>query len=61
VDDRPGTDSESGRKSALEAGDLGGSADHYYFVGRRAKATHRFARTIEEHNKNVAALPAGYV
>jgi UPF0755 protein len=41
-------------KSALEAAMHPGESDYYYFVADAA-GHHRFARTIEEHNKNVAA------
>jgi len=41
-------------KSALEAAMHPGQSDYYYFVAD-AQGHHRFARTIEEHNKNVAA------
>lgn len=41
-------------KSALEAAMHPGQSDYYYFVAD-AEGHHRFARTIEEHNKNVAA------
>ncbi|MGC2058598.1 MAG: endolytic transglycosylase MltG [Candidatus Sulfotelmatobacter sp.] len=41
-------------KSALEAAIHPAQSDYYYFVAD-AEGHHRFARTIEEHNKNVAA------
>jgi len=41
-------------KSALEAAMHPAQTDYYYFVAD-AQGRHRFARTIEEHNKNVAA------
>jgi UPF0755 protein len=41
-------------KSALEAAMHPAQSDFYYFVADAA-GHHRFARTIEEHNKNVAA------
>jgi UPF0755 protein len=41
-------------KSALEAAMHPAQTDYYYFVAD-AQGHHRFARTIEEHNKNVAA------
>lgn len=41
-------------KSALEAAMHPADSDYYYFVADAA-GHHRFARTIEEHNKNVAA------
>jgi UPF0755 protein len=41
-------------KSALEAAMHPAQSDNYYFVAD-AQGHHRFARTIEEHNKNVAA------
>jgi UPF0755 protein len=41
-------------KSALEAAMHPAESDYYYFVAD-AEGHHRFARTIEEHNKNVAA------
>jgi UPF0755 protein len=40
-------------KSALEAAMRPAESDYYYFVAD-AQGHHRFARTIEEHNKNVA-------
>jgi UPF0755 protein len=40
-------------KSALEAAMHPAESDYYYFVAD-AEGHHRFARTIEEHNKNVA-------
>jgi len=40
-------------KSALEAAMHPAQSDYYYFVADAA-GHHRFARTIEEHNKNVA-------
>jgi len=40
-------------KSALEAALHPAQSDYYYFVAD-AQGHHRFARTIEEHNKNVA-------
>jgi UPF0755 protein len=41
-------------KSALEAAIHPAQSDYYYFVAD-AQGHHRFARTIEEHNTNVAA------
>lgn len=41
-------------KSALEAAMHPAQSDYYYFVAD-AQGHHRFARSIEEHNKNVAA------
>jgi UPF0755 protein len=41
-------------KSALEAAMHPAQSEYYYFVADAA-GHHRFARTIEEHNKNVAA------
>ena len=41
-------------KSALEAALHPAQTDYYYFVAD-AQGHHRFARTIEEHNQNVAA------
>jgi UPF0755 protein len=41
-------------KSALEAAMHPAQTDFYYFVAD-AQGHHRFAKTIEEHNKNVAA------
>jgi len=41
-------------KSSLEAAMHPAPSDYYYFVAD-AQGHHRFARTIEEHNKNVAA------
>jgi len=41
-------------KSALEAAMHPAQSDYYYFVADAA-GHHRFARTIEEHNDNVAA------
>ena len=41
-------------KSALEAAMHPVQSDYFYFVANAA-GHHRFARTIEEHNKNVAA------
>ena len=41
-------------KSALEAAMRPAQSDYYYFVADAA-GHHRFARTIEEHNTNVAA------
>ncbi len=41
-------------KSALEAAMHPAQTDYYYFVAD-AQGHHRFARTMEEHNKNVAA------
>jgi len=41
-------------KSALEAAVHPAQSDYYYFVADAA-GQHRFARTIEEHNQNVAA------
>jgi UPF0755 protein len=41
-------------KSALEAAMHPAQSDYYYFVADAA-GHHRFARTMEEHNKNVAA------
>jgi UPF0755 protein len=42
-------------KSALEASMHPAQTDYYYFVAD-AQGHHRFARSIEEHNKNVAAF-----
>jgi UPF0755 protein len=41
-------------KSALEAAMHPANSDYFYFVAD-ANGRHRFARTIEEHDKNVAA------
>jgi UPF0755 protein len=41
-------------KSALEAAMHPAQSDYYYFVAD-AQGHHRFARTMEEHNNNVAA------
>jgi UPF0755 protein len=41
-------------KSSLEAAMHPAQSDYYYFVAD-AQGHHRFARTIEEHNKNVVA------
>ncbi len=41
-------------KSALEAAMHPAQSDYYYFVAD-AQGHHRFARTMEEHNRNVAA------
>jgi UPF0755 protein len=41
-------------KSSLEAAMHPAQSDYYYFVAD-AQGHHRFSRTIEEHNKNVAA------
>jgi UPF0755 protein len=41
-------------KSALEAAMHPAPSDYFYFVAD-AQGHHRFARTIQEHNKNVAA------
>ena len=41
-------------KSSLEAAMHPAQSDYYYFVAD-AQGHHRFARTIEEHNNNVAA------
>jgi UPF0755 protein len=41
-------------KSALEAAMHPAQSDYYYFVAD-AQGHHRFARNIEDHNKNVAA------
>jgi UPF0755 protein len=41
-------------KSALEAAMHPAQTDYYYFVAD-ATGHHRFAQTIEEHNRNVAA------
>ncbi|MGC2171623.1 MAG: endolytic transglycosylase MltG [Candidatus Sulfotelmatobacter sp.] len=41
-------------KSALEAAMHPAQSDYYYFVAD-AQGRHRFARTIEEHDRNVAA------
>jgi len=49
----PGPIGNPGR-SALEAAMHPAQSDYYYFVAD-AQGHHRFARTIEEHNKNVEA------
>jgi len=49
----PGPIANPGR-SALEAAMHPASSDYYYFVAD-AQGHHRFARTIEEHDKNVEA------
>jgi UPF0755 protein len=49
----PGPIANAGR-SALQAAMHPAQSDYYYFVAD-AQGHHRFARTIEEHNKNVVA------
>jgi UPF0755 protein len=49
----PGPIANPGR-SALEAAMHPAQSDYYYFVAD-AQGHHRFAKSIEEHNKNVAA------
>jgi UPF0755 protein len=49
----PGPIANPGR-SAMEAAMHPAQSDYYYFVAD-AQGHHRFARTIEEHNKNVVA------
>jgi UPF0755 protein len=49
----PGPIGNPGR-SALEAAMHPAQSDYYYFVAD-AQGHHRFARSFEEHNKNVAA------
>src|SRR5207253_10898615 len=49
----PGPIGNPGR-SALEAAMHPAQSDYYYFVAD-AQGHHRFARTMQEHNKNVGA------
>jgi UPF0755 protein len=50
----PGPIANPGR-SALEAAMHPATSDYFYFVSK-GNGHHRFARSLEEHNRNVAAL-----